>query len=385
MTDWGFISATRAGVALADLAPYLREREIVFRLGKPPTASGTMNINAPRCSMDILQPGVHELQVWRDGTQQDALLRLVKATPTGGRVGGSVKFEWEGIETYLRGLLIPAATVESAAQSLHAWNRISAGMSLTGASVFNITRGLVPSTDPVKARTYTEPMDILTAIEDLSGRDDGFDFAFNKDREFDCYYPYRGSDTGLVFEYAKNILGYSFDIDAGPGAIATDVLAKGSAASATATSATGQATYGRVDAFQPIPDNAGATGVIQGYADATLATIGEPLFVPTITIDATHPDNPWGSYWLGDTVTVRIKAGDGSYVNIDGQYRITAISVKINDLGSESISLELNSVLPMVIDRALLQHKAATDPSASNSVVLPSMAERIAALERALV
>ena len=386
MADWPFITRTRGGTDLADLSPYLREREVTFRLNRPPTAKGKMNMASPRASTEWLQPGVHELALWREGSQQDHLLRLVKASPSVGRVGSEIAFEWEGIETYLRGLLIPAGTtVTSVAQSQAAWDRISAGLALTGASVFAFTRGEVPTTDPVRSRTYAEPMDVLSAIEELAGLEDGFDFWFDKDREFNVAYPYRGVDTGIVFEYGRNMLELSYDIDAGPGAIATDVLVKGSAASATATDAAAQATYGRVDAMQAAPDNAAAGGVLQAYADGALSTLSSPVFVPSIVIDATHAENPWGSYWLGDRVTVRCKVGDGSYVNIDQQYRITAITVKVNDLGSESISLELGDITPLVLDRAIIAAKRYEAANATNPVTLPSMAERIAALERALV
>lgn len=387
MTDWSFLTRTRDSTRpLADLAPYLTDREMTWRLNRPPTASGSMNMASPRASSSILQPGVHELELRRDSDPVDTLLRLTKASPAVGRVGNTIKFEWEGIETYLHGLLIPAATVvTSVAQSQAAWERIAAGIALDGASVFAFTRGDIPATDPVRSRTYTEPMDVLSAVQELAALEDGFDFDFDRDRNFNCYYPYRGSDTGIVFEYGRNLLELSYDIDAGPGAVATDVLVKGNAASATATDAAARTAYGRVDALQAAPDNAAAAGTLQAYADASMLVLAQPAFVPSITIDADHAENPWGSYWLGDLVTVRCKVGDGSYVNIDKKYRITAITVKVNDLGTESISLELNDVMPMVLDRAIIAMKRDMAANASNPITMPNMADRIAALERALV
>lgn len=384
MAQWAFIAQSRGGSAYADLAPYLSDRQVSMLLNRPGQVTGSLNLSSPGADLSWLTAGVHELKVLRDNAQVGGLFRLTDVDVSLGRQTAELKLTWEGIETYLRDLLIPAATSQVGnGQSLHAWNLINTVQALAGASVYNFSRGLVPATDPTKDRTYTDPVDCLTAIESLAERNDGFDFAFNAARQLDCYYPQRGTASGLVLEWGANVFEMGYSIAAGPGAVASDILVKdGGGHSATATDATARTLYGRRDQMVVLSDlNEAVAAVLQSYADAMLQVMKQPLFVPTVVIDPTEV--AWGAYGLGDTVTVRAKAGGGAYVNVNQSQRIVGITVTLAATDTESVSLELNDPLPMIVDRALLKRvKDLQSPSATNGVVAPTLEERIQNIER---
>lgn len=383
MAEWAFIVQDRSGNAYADLAPYLRDRHIQLLLNKPGEVTGRINLGAKPVNLSWLQAGVHELKILRNMKQVGGLFRLTDVDVSLGKQTAELSLRWEGIQTYLRELLIPAGHVETGvAQSLHAWNLINTVQALPGASVYNFTRGVVPSTDPTKDRTYTDPVDCLTAIEALSGRNAGFDFEFNSARQFDCFYPYRGTDNGVVLEWQKGAHEIGYTIAAGPGSVGSDLVVVDNAGHiGTSTDANARSTYGRRDMRVVLSDLNESNAVMQSYSDAFLTVMKSPVFVPTVVIDPTVIG--WGSYGLGDTVHVRAKYGDGSYVNFNSSQRIVGIGISISSTNAESIALELNDTLPIVVEReTILRTRRLKSPSATNGLVSPTLEQRVAMLER---
>lgn len=388
---WSFVTYARpdqGGAQLADLAPHLSKRRAEFRLNQPPKASGVLSLDSPRADVDYgVQAGVHEMRIIHPDFSPPCAFRLLDTDIDVGPMSASFGLAWEGIETYLRELGIHGTLPLSitAAQSAHAWQLINDAQANKTGVVSAITRGTIPTTDPSKAKTYDDRIDVLTGIEQLASRNDGFDFDFDDARAFNCHYPHRGSDTGIVFEHGKNVRSLKYRIAAGPGAIASDVTVAGNTNTASASNATTRTTYGRREVLVRMP-NAGDSGtVLQEFADAQQYVLGEPIFVPTITIDPDHPDNPWGSYWLGDTVTVRAKWAGGDFVNVDGEYRIIGIILEIDDLGRASIALELASTMPLAVNAAMLdvlRHLSA--PGATAFVTDRSFAQRISEIEAKL-
>lgn len=385
---WSFVTYARpgqGGAQLADLAPHLSKRRLEFRLNQPPKASGVMSLDSPRADVDYgIMAGVHEMRVIHPDFSPPCVFRLTDVDVSLGAMSASLGLEWAGIDTYLRELQIDGAlplTINTA-QSAHAWKLINDAQTNKSGTVSAITRGAIPSTDPVKSKTYDDRIDVLSAIEQLAARSDGFDFAFDASRAFNCFYPYRGADTGIVFEHGKNVRAVQYRIAAGPGAIASDVTVAGNTNTATAANTDTRTQYGRREALLRMPNAGDAGAVLQQYADAHQVVLKEPIFVPRITIDADHPDSPWGSYWLGDRVKVRARWAGGDFVNVNGTYRIIAITVDIDEIGHASVELELASILPLVVNRATLQalRKLATPGAVTDR----TFAQRIAAIEAQL-
>jgi hypothetical protein len=381
-SDWAFVTRSQAGTTYADLSPYLGNRGLYFPLNRPPVVMAAMPLSAPSARLDWLTSGVHELEVWRANEQVDALFRLVDVGVMLGPLTGAITLRWEGIETYLSEVNTPAAT-RNTGQAAHAWDVIDDIQGLTGGD-YGFTQGLVPSTDPTKARTYAaDEVDGLSSIQQLSERDDGFDFAFDKNRAFNCYYPYRGSDNGLVLEWQAQARAMSYSIFGGPGGIATDVKVKDSAGTTgTASDATARTTYGRREQVLTLADLAEASGVLDEYALSALAIAQNPIFAPDIELNTKHPDVEWGSFWLGDTTRVRARYDDGRFVNEDRAMRITGISVNLSQNNDERVGVDVDELLPMLIDRAGLQTLRRGGGNTKRGVGTRTLAERIAALER---
>jgi hypothetical protein len=392
VADWAFIAQDRNGNAFADLAPYLQDRNISLRLNRAGEVKGRINLGSPSASTDWLTSGVHELRIQRDNDPIDELFRLVDVDVKLGRETAELDLTWEGVQTYLSELTVYGTlplTINTA-QSAHAWQLIDdAQTNKTGAN-YGFTRGLVPSTDPTKSFTYRDPVDVLGSIEALSERNDGFDFAFNAARQFDCYYPRRGSSLDTVLAWQSNVLEMGYKIAAGPGAIGTDFTIRDSnGTEVTSSDTASRDTYGRRDQFIVLSDVDESTTVLQQYADAAKTVMKEPLLVPVLSIDATQDELAWGAYGLGDTVTVRAKYGDGSFVDYEREQRIVGINLALNANNVETVTLEMNDPLPMVINQQLIEVVAQTTRSGGGGatgglIQQRNLSRRIAAIERFL-
>lgn len=340
MARWQFVTQERNGSPLADLTD-LSARKLSFYLNRPGEVTGTLRLTSSQARRDYLQPGVTEMKVYRDGSALETVFQLATANVTLDDLSGSIELGWLGIVSYLANGNVAAATDKTGkAQSLHAWELIQTFQGRTGGD-YGITRGLIPSTDPVQGAVYDQVTEIKQAIETLSEGSPGFDFTINASRAFDVYYPQRGNDNGLVFEHGVNVMLLTLPEEAGPGAIVTDATVVGSGANltASASSASARSTYGRREAYITDGSQGNAT-TLASQAASAVALHSAPLVIPEIKVDLTHPTTPWGSFWLGDTV--RVRADLEQYLTIDDAYRVVAINVELDDEDDETVTLELN-------------------------------------------
>jgi hypothetical protein len=128
----------------------------------------------------------------------------------------------------------------------------------------------------------------------------------------------------------------------------TDVIVTGPPGSATVTQgdADARGVYGRREAaisfFSDFEDAAISEGQLQAHADRALIDRTTPVIIPQVRLVANHQSIPWGSYWLGDTVTVRARIGN--YHSFSSPFRIIQIDVELDENDNESITLGLNAV-----------------------------------------
>lgn len=342
MAQYSFVAQNREGRELSDLSPMLRDREITMPLNRPATVKGTLNLESPRASIEWLESGVHELKVYRDGVALETVFRLVDVTVNAGIGGGTLSLTWESISTYLKDLVVPTSTTPiTDAQSDIAWYLIDTALAREGAGVYDINRGAIPSVDPSKTVTYERRVDVLTAIERLAQRQDGFDFAVDADRNFNVYYPWRGQATDVVLNYPGSVISISFNIATGPGRIATDLTGVGvEGRQVTVENDDARTKYGRRESFPVYSEVSDNTTLLQ-YATEDLAVAKQPIIVPTISVSPSRV--PYGQIELGDIVKLQAKLGATNYMALDNWYRITTIKINpSNEIGDEEISYELN-------------------------------------------
>jgi hypothetical protein len=340
---WSWQAQDRTGTILGEYSD-LQSRSLAFHLNRPATASATLRIDSPAASTGLLQPGVTELRAVRDGSPVGTIFRLSRISIDDTGSGTTVvNCEWDGIMSYLADLLaLQGANYTATAQSSIAWGWINTAQSRASAN-YGITRGAIPSSDPTKSVKIEDDTELLESIISLSERANGFDFDVDTDRSFNVYHPQQGSSNGLVFDSDYNVAGYSVALDAGPGSISTWVRVRGGEGAArSAQNATAATLYGRREASIQYSGVIADTTVLQAYADRLVADRAEPIAVPALQLVVDHSSIPFGSYWLGDTVRVRIRAGE--LLTIDRDYRIVSIQIELDAADNETITVEVNAV-----------------------------------------
>lgn len=342
MAFWEFISHSRNGAAIASLND-LASKKISLYQNQPGDVSGTIDIFSPQASRTILQPGVHELKIYRDGVPLETVFQLATIDPQlNDEGGGQLNCSWLGIASYLSDLFVgPVYNVASAAQNTVAWSVINTAQGKTNAN-YGITDGTHTGGQPSKTFDAEEERDVKESVTSIGDRASGFDWHISTDRTFRTYYPARGSDltSSVVFHHGVNCTIGNLQEDASPGAIVNAVTVKtGNNTSVTVVDATSQAIYGRREAVATLPDEYSPTVATQ-YGDAIIAARAYPSIVPTVQVDVDHPTYTFGTPWLGDTV--RVLADVGMYARYDDDYRIVAVHIEIDDEGKESVAYELN-------------------------------------------
>lgn len=343
MAAWEFISHVRNGAAIANLAD-LGSRKISLYLNQPGDVTGVLDLFSPRADRSVLQPGVHELKIYRDGVQVETVFQLATAVPElNDEGGGALQLSWLGVSSYLSDLFVgPAYNVASAAQNTVAWSVINTAQGKTNAN-YGITDGTHTAAQPSKTFDAEEERDAKEAVTSIGDRASGFDWRISTDRTFQTWYPQRGDylAESVIFQHGMNCTIGNLAEDASPGAIVNAVKVKiGNNASVTVQDATSQAIYGRREGVATLPDEYSATVATQ-YGNAIIATRAYPSIIPVIQVDVDHPTYSFGTPWLGDVV--RVIADVGMYARYDDDYRIVAVHIEIDDEGKESVAFELNA------------------------------------------
>lgn len=346
MADWRFVSqrylTTGAVEPLGEITD-LAGVSMSFYLNRPGTFQASLRIESEQADPFFIEAGTRELVLYRDGELIDEGFRISTVAAASDANTTRLSLTGDGFGSYLQDMLVWAGGgFTSTGQAQAAWDWINTAQTRTGGG-FGITQGTVPSTDTSRTMSITDDTELLEAVIRLAERDGGFDFHVDAGRVFQTYYPSRGRSNGVVFDSDANVISWGVTEEAGPGTIVNNVRIRGGVGSSvqSAANTSSRATYGRREASIQYSGVISDSTTLSNYADRVVADRGEPVSVPTLEVDTDHAASPWGSFWIGDTVIVRLRAG--SMVNLDGSYRIVAIHVNLDDAGNETVRVEVNA------------------------------------------
>jgi hypothetical protein len=316
-------SRTRDGVLVRQL-PTATISSYSFRLNAPGALRFTMppemladadgNLTVP--IGDVLEDGVHEVWVVRDGRVVWASSLLTVDEKNNGGEASPLEFSAEGLFSYTRKWYItsrlPNTTLQGhflgVDQATIAKSMIDHHQAKGGGD-FGIDTSNVELTGVLRDRTeydYWRTICIFDAISDLAACENGFDFDIDPEtREFRVYYPKRGRTRLDVTFDTSNIVSFRRSRDAGQQA--SVMLAFGDGMEAltpgfTRTISSAVSKYGRTErVFR-------AQGVTQvetliEQAVPLLDEWIEPANVISVTVRPTER-MPFGSFWLGDEIQV---------------------------------------------------------------------------------
>lgn len=303
-------------------------------------------MQAPEATRTNLTPGTKELVAYRDGDALETIFALNRVSVNANENEQQLELGFSGIVDYLADALIYGTASAHTGTTLP-WTWINTFQTRTGGG-YGITQGASIGTAPTRTRIIEQDASLLDEIINLSETGTGFDFAINTARQWVEYHSTRGTDNGVVLQYGMNVRDFSWEESTAPGELVTDVRVYGqgtSGAPRTASDSAARTTYGRREAsltYTSEAENAVTSAAqLQQFADASLERT-TPLVIPQIELVPNHPMSPFGSYWLGDSITFQAKIG--SFVNIDAPYRIVAIHIDLDAEDNETIKLDLNAV-----------------------------------------
>ncbi|MFE0020517.1 hypothetical protein [Amycolatopsis sp. NPDC059021] len=193
-------------------------------------------------------------------------------------------------------------------------------------------------------RTYkgSEHKGIGEAVEQLAAVINGFDFSFDTTwradeliTTFHVHYPVVGRSRALTLEQGRNcdITGASV----GGKSVVTHAFALGSGDGADqvwASAGSPSQVFPRLESVESFSDIK-EYGTLRAKAEERVRIGAAPVVLPSIVL---YPDASPGldDFDLGDALTVR---GGYGLVPIDGMWRITELSVSVDDSGAEQITL----------------------------------------------
>jgi hypothetical protein len=346
--QWQWITQARNGAQIADVTG-LANRRMLFQENQPGMVSAGLRVNDMRARRDDLgglAPGQHELKVYRNGEPIETVFQMTDVNVSGNANTMSLAFEWAGIASYLQdALVLPQATMFSS--TTLPWTWINTFQSRTGGS-YGITQGTVSGTAPNRQKLVSSETGLLAAINDLAGTGDGFSWAIDTNRAYREWHSTRGADNGIVLEPGVNVLDWSFGESTKPGELVSDLFVNGPPGTqqVTASDSTTRTLYGRREAavtmFSDVEASSVTDGQLKANADAGIASRVTPMIIPQIKLKSGHQSIPWGSYWLGDIVTFRVRIGNYDWIN--QPYRIVQIEVSLDANNNEAITLGVNGL-----------------------------------------
>lgn len=335
----------RNGEAVAALTN-ATNRRFSFYLNRASEFSCNVSMVASEATRANLTPGTKELVAYRDGEALETVFALNRVSVNADQNEQRLDLSFSGIVEYLADALI-YGTASAWSGTALPWSWINTFQSRTGGS-YGITQGATVGTAPTRTRIIEQDAGLLDEIINLSETGTGFDFAINTARQWVEYHATRGNDNGVVLQYGMNVRNFAWEESTTPGELVTDVRVYGqgtSGAPRTASDSTARTTYGRREAsltYTSEAENAVTSAAqLQQFADAALDRT-TPLVIPQVELVPNHAMTPFGSYWLGDTITFQARIG--AFVNIDAQYRIVGVHIELDAEDNETIKLDLNVV-----------------------------------------
>jgi len=343
VAKYQWVTQERNGSQIADVTG-LRDRRLLFQLGQPGMVSASLRVNDPLARRDTsggLLTGVHELKVYRDGEALETVFALSKTDVSGSADTMTLGLEWQGIASYMQDALV-LPQVAAYSSTTVPWSWINTFQSRTGGS-YGFTQGSVTGVAPSRSTVISQEASLFESIHGLATSGAGFDWAINANRQYLEWHSQRGEDNGIVLEVGVNVDEWSYSENTGPGEIVTDVYVNGPAGAAqvTGSDTAARTLYGRREAALSYPAESSSTA-LSALATAAITARIAPIVIPQIRLRRNHASIPWGSYWLGDIVTFRVRAG--SYDFINAPYRIVQIDVALDDNDNETITLGVNAL-----------------------------------------
>jgi hypothetical protein len=333
MADYRVESRTLAGAYLAAL-PY---RNLQFELGwnKAYTARFELPLYHDAVSSSTLQPGLHEIWIWRNGV-------LVKAgplwdvTPSSGEA--SINCNMADVVDYLDCRLVGDQNYVTTDQGSIAWGLISTSQSLTGGAL-GIVQGTT-ATGITRSESWKQFDNkyVLEAISDLSSLTQGFDFSIDPStRAFNAIYPRPQRNNGLQLIYPYHIRKYSVQY-MGKFLRNSVGVAGTEPAYSTAVDTTSRSTYGLREYADSYRDAATVTD-LNNYASRLRDIRKDVKTYPTVTLNNDLIDIfNTNVIKYGDLVGVQISDG---YVQINQTLRYISAQITVDKQGAEAVVLYL--------------------------------------------
>jgi hypothetical protein len=287
----------------------------------------------PQVSMAVMQAGVHEVWVMRNGVCVAAgpLWDIAASTDNRYLTCGAMT-----LEDYLDVRLIQDVTYTVQDQTAIAWNMITTSQAYTSGGL-NIIAGTFGTgiTRSISFRTYDEKQ-ILEAIQDYSQLDDGFDFWIEPaTRKFNAIWPRPQTNRGVHLVYPQHINSYAMTIQ-GKYTRNRIVVQGPDPAYAVGINTTNLSKYGLREYGDALKD-ASTSDDLTAYTTHLTDLRSDVSAYPTLVLRGQRFNifDP-NQFQFGDVFRVTINDG---YINVDQNYRYTGAQVTVNNAGDETIVL----------------------------------------------
>lgn len=183
-------------------------------------------------------------------------------------------------------------------------------------------------------------------LEELAAVDNGFDFGFESYWNGDeiwtkatSTYPATGVLTQYVFDIGVNVSLLSYASDLSSVANSVHGIGSGDGSDKLIVKVSDTSKLGAWPILESIETRSSVkeSSTLTAHAQRRLRRGSAPIRHITISVFP-DTDPQLGSYKVGDVITLR---GSVGYLNVTGQYRITSMSLGINESGAENIQLAL--------------------------------------------
>lgn len=224
-----------------------------------------------------------------------------------------------------------------------AWDLIDHSQSLTNGD-YGITQGTTIS-GTNRERNYKIDKNIKTALLQLSEVENGIDFEFTHDKQFNVYNEI-GADTDILLRYPGNIISIEAPLDGSR--MFNEIAARGSSGGdseslrETYSRTDNQATFKRREKVLNFPSVV-ETDTLQEHAKE----FGDDNYLlfdlPKVTVDG-NKDVTIGDFHIGDRVRLDVSTYK-SFAHLESsQYKIDTIGVEVDEDDLEEIKLGLSGV-----------------------------------------
>jgi hypothetical protein len=187
-----------------------------------------------------------------------------------------------------------------------------------------------------------ERPNIAEAIEALASLENGFDFEIDANKAFNTWTPRRGGASGITFTGAEELT-LEWNEDAREAASYVTAIGEGDCGPplAEASDASARARFRRLHRVVEGAEGVDTLSEAQELANEELRQRKESLFRATVSFD--HAFGPaWGSFGLGDTVTVDVADGMATFTRT---LRIVEISLTLEPPEEATVELTLDAAL----------------------------------------